>query len=190
MKRFAVVVFLCLLCAGAVDARAQVSPSAFRGQISLTAGGLASAFQPDYAGGGVPGASPYRLYGMGAYVDVEFTRWVQLEAEGRWLRYNSFINITQDNYLIGPRVPIHHFKFLRATPYGKVLVGMGKMNFDYNEAYGHFTDVAFGGGVDLQVNKRISIRAFDFEYQDWPNWINNTSIKPYGASVGIGYKIF
>ena len=24
----------------------------------------------------------------------------------------------------------------------------GKMNFEYNEAYGRFTDIALGGGVD------------------------------------------
>lgn len=190
MRRSAVVAFLCLLCAGAVGARAQVAPTAYRGQISLTAGGLGSVFQPDYGGGGFPGSSPSRLYGFGAYVDVEFTRWIQVEGEARWLRFNSFINITEDNYLIGPRVPIHHFKLLRATPYGKVLFGMGKMNFDYNEAYGHFTDIAYGGGVDLQVNKRLSVRAIDFEYQQWPNWINDSSIKPYGFSVGVGYKIF
>jgi hypothetical protein len=189
MRRFAVVAFFCLLSVGSLCARAQVEPSAYRGQMSLTVGGLGSAFQPDYAGGGVPGGSPYRLYGIGTYVDLKFTRWVQLEAEGRWLRFNSFVDITQDNYLIGPRVPIHQFHFLHAEPYGKVLFGMGKMTFEYNEAYGHFTDIAYGGGVDLHVSRKISIRAFDFEYQTWPNWINGT-LKPYGASVGIGYKVF
>ena len=178
-----------LLCAGALDAGAQVIESATRGQISLTAGGLYTAFQPDYAGGGIAQGSPYRLYGGGAYVDVKLTRWIQLEGEGRWLRFNSFIDITEDNYLIGPRVPIHRFRLLRATPYGKVLLGMGKMTFDYNSAYGHFTDIAYGGGVDLQVTKRISVRAIDFEYQQWPNWINGT-LNPYGVSVGIGYKVF
>jgi len=63
------------------------------------------------------------------------------------------------------------------------------MTFEFNEAYGHFTDIAYGGGVDLHLNKKISIRAFDFEYQTWPNWINGT-LKPYGASVGIGYRVF
>lgn len=189
MRRYAAFLFVCFLCAGALNARAQVAPSAYRGQLSLTAGGFGSVFQPDYAGGGIPSSSPYRLYGAGAYADLKVTRWVQVEGEARWLRFNSFVNITEDNYLIGPRLPIHRFSWLGATPYGKALIGMGRMTFEYNKAYGHFTDVALGGGVDLKVSKRLSVRAFDFEYQLWPNWINGT-IKPYGASVGIGYKIF
>jgi hypothetical protein len=157
--------------------------------MSLSVGGMGSAFQPDYAGNGIPEASPQRLYGFGAYADLKFTRWVQIEGEARWLRGNSFADITEDNYLIGPRVPIHEFRFLRATPYGKALFGMGKMNFEYNYAYGHFADIALGGGVDLQLTRHISVRPFDFEYQLWPNWINGT-LKPYGASAGVAYRIF
>ena len=107
-----------LFAGGAASARAQVVPSATKGHLSVTAGGLASVFQPDYAGTEDPGAaatSPNRLYGVGAFVDVKFTRWIQVEAEGRWLRFNEFEGISQDNYLIGPRLPIHRFHFLKAT---------------------------------------------------------------------------
>jgi hypothetical protein len=189
MRRFAVVLFGCFFCAGSVIARAQVEPTAYRGQMTLNVGGMASAFQPDYAGTGVPEAGPYALFGFGVYADLKFTRWVQLEGEMRWQRLNSYIGITQDNYLLGPRVPIHEFKWKKATPYGKALFGMGKMNFEYNYAYGHFADIALGGGVDLELTKRVSVRPFDFEYQLWPNWINGT-LKPYGGSVGVAYKIF
>ena len=191
MRRIPFCVLTLLVYAASVCAHAQISPSAYRGQMSLTAGGFASAFQPDYAGGGIPATSPYRLYGFGAYADLKLTRWLCIEAEMRWLHENSFVNITQDSYLFGPRVPIHEYKFKRveAVPYGKALVGLGKMNFEYNEAYGRFTDVALGGGVDVNLSRRWSVRAFDFEYQLWPNWINGT-LKPYGASAGIGYRIF
>ena len=124
MRRIAVVLFGCLFCAGSISARAQVEPTAYRSQLSLRVGGMGSGFQPDYAGGGIPEASPQRLYGFGVYADLKFTRWVQLEGEMRWLRMNSFADITQDNYLIGPRVPIHEFKWKQATPYGKALFGM------------------------------------------------------------------
>ena len=56
-------------------------------------------------------------------------------------------------------------------------------------AHGRFTALAFGGGVDLKLTKRISLRAVDVEYQYWPLWGNST-LSPYGASMGIGYKIF
>jgi len=38
-------------------------PSAYAPQLSVTAGALASGFQPDYAGGFVAQAAPNRLYG-------------------------------------------------------------------------------------------------------------------------------
>jgi hypothetical protein len=189
MKRVAGFFLLsALLAAGCLSARAQVVPAATSRQFSLTAGALASAFQPDYEGGGVPMTSTNRLYGLGGYVDVKFNRWVQGEAEGRWLKFNQVDNINQSNYLIGPRIPIH--TFWRATPYGKVLFGFSNMNFEFNEATGRFTTIAYGGGVDIKLNKRISVRAFDFEYQEWPKWYQNQALYPYGASVGIGYKIF
>jgi hypothetical protein len=150
---------------------------------------MASAFQPDYAGNGVPETAPNRIWGFGAYGDFKLTRWVQVEGEMRWMRMNSFVDITQDNYLGGPRVPIHEFHWKHATPYGKALFGMGRMTFEYNSAYGHFFDIALGGGVDLQLTRRISVRPFDFEYQLWPNWINGT-LKPYGATAGVAYKVF
>jgi hypothetical protein len=187
MKRF-VVVFACfVLCAGALKVHAQVVYSATRSQRSLSVGGMGSLFQPDYAGNGIPQTSPNDLIGFGTYVDLRLSHWVQIEAEARWLRGNQYLNIYEDNYLIGPRVPIHETH--RFKPYAKALFGSGKMNFQYSYAYGRFTDIALGGGVEIPLTRKISVRAFDFEYQLWPNWINGT-VKPYGGSVGVSYKIF
>jgi hypothetical protein len=193
MKRFSSLFFSILFLAGAVAASAQVVPSATGRQVSITAGGIASAFQPDFAGvwdnnGAVAQAGPRPLYGVGAYVDVRLKRWVQFEAEARWMRWNQYQSIYQDNYLIGPRLPVYHF--WKATVYGKALAGYSKMNFDSGTGdYGNFTTIAFGGGVDIKLTKRISLRAADFEYQYYPYWGNNT-LSPYGVSVGVGYKIF
>ena len=182
-------VFCCMIFSAGFRASAQVTPTAYRGQMTLTGGVMGSAFQPDYAGGGVTGASPQWLWGFGVYGDLKMTRWIGVEGEMRWLRMNPYINIRQDNYLIGPRVPIREFKRYGATPYAKAVMGLGRMNFEFDQAYGHFFDIALGGGVDLKVSKRLSVRAVDFEYQLWPNWINGT-LKPYGFSAGLGYKIF
>jgi len=187
MRRFVFVLLACLFGAGALEARAQVAPSATARQLSLSAGGMGSLFQPDYAGNGTPQESSNRLLGYGAFVDVKFTRWFQLEAEGRWLRLHEFEDIREDNYLLGPRVPIRRFG--RFTPYGKFLVGYGKMNFEFNYAHGRFADLAYGGGMDMKLTNRLNLRAFDFEFQQWPNWINGT-LHPYGGSVGISYKVF
>jgi len=171
-------VCLTLLVLGSMPAGAQVEPAAVARQFSITAGGIASGFEPGYG--------PNKLLGVGAFVDLKFSRWVQAEGEGRWLRINQFDNIYEDHYLIGPRVPIH--TFWRATPYAKVLAGVGKMNFQFNYAHGSFTDIAYGGGLDVRLTRRISVRAIDFEYQQWPRWVNS-SLYPYGASVGISYRV-
>ena len=195
MKRSAVLLFSILFAAGAVAARAQVAAAATARQFSITAGGMVSIFQPDFEGDWqspsyqypVAHTSPDPLFGAGAYVDVKFTRWVQLEAEGRWLRFNQYGGSSQDNYLIGPRIPVFHF--WRSSVYAKALGGYAKMNFDSLSDNGSFTDLAFGGGMDVKLTKRLSLRAVDFEYQYYPRW-SNSSLSPYGASVGIGYKIF
>jgi hypothetical protein len=195
MKRSIVALFFILFAAGSLSARAQVAPSAYSERFTINAGLLGSVFQPDYAGAAVAQTSPYRLYGEGAYVDVKLTRWVQIEAEARWLRFNSYLDIREDNYLIGPRLPLEKLRFKRATPYAKVLIGNSRMNFEYNAAYGRFTDIAYGDGVDVKLAKRFTLRAIDFEYQQWLGWPNipgyqNVSLSPYGGSVGVSYRIF
>jgi hypothetical protein len=208
MRRFGAVLFSMMLAAGAVCVRAQVVPSATGRQVSITAGGMASIFQPDFTGdwtfictsscspftttttgyySPVAGASNQPLFGAGAYVDVKLRRWLQIEAEGRWQRFNQYQGIYQDNYLIGPRLPVYRFR--KATVYGKALGGFSKMQFDAYGDHGRYTAFAFGGGMDVKLTKRFSLRAVDVEYQYWP-WWNNSTLSPYGASVGIGYKIF
>lgn len=179
MRRSAFVL-ICTLLGATAFSSAQAAPSASARQFSLTAGGFASGFQPDEG-------SNY-LLGGGTYVDMRFTHWFQIEAEGRWLYFNQYAGEHQSNYLIGPRVPIKRFG--RAQTYGKVLFGYGRMTFPFDYGYGTFTDIAFGGGLDYKLSRKISIRAVDFEYQDWPKWLNNSALYPYGVSVGVGYKIF
>ena len=167
--------------------RAQVAESAAVRQFSVTAGGMGSVFIPN------DGSPPYgkganNLVGLGTYVDLHFTHWIQVEGEARWLRFDQYAGEHIDNYFIGPRVPIHRFG--RAQAYGKVLIGMGKMTFPNNFGYGTFTALAYGGGIDYKLSRKLTLRAVDFEFQQWPKWLNNSALYPYGASVGLGYKVF
>ena len=187
--RFVTSLLFVLLAAGSLSARAQVVPSAFARGMAITAGGEVSGFQPDYAGNGFSAqTSPNRLYGPGAFVDVHFSRWLQVEAEGHWLRYNQYYwgipptGNGENTYLIGPRIPI--VTFHRITPYGKFLVGMGSANFLMQ---GDAFVLDYGGGVDYRLTRRFTLRAIDFEYQQWRL---TPVLSPYGGSVGISYKIF
>jgi opacity protein-like surface antigen len=181
MKK-SILAFSCIVLSFAtVSARAQVVPAATSNSFSLTAGGLGSAFQPDYAGEGIAQTSPDRLYGVGAYVDAHFNRWVQLEGEGRWLRFNTYLGINENTYLIGPRIPIVDFHHI--SPYGKFLVGMGNGSFLTGSTF----VFAYGGGVDYRLSRKFTLRAFDFEYQQWQV---TPTLHPYGGSVGLSYRIF
>jgi opacity protein-like surface antigen len=170
-----------VVVAVSVPATAQVAPAATVSGLSLSAGAEGSMFQPDYAGQGVAQTSPLALYGMGAYVDARFTRWIQIEAEGRWLHWHEYAGINQNTYMIGPRIPIHTFGGF--TPYGKVLVGWASGSF----LSGRATALAYGGGVDYQLTPRFTLRAIDFEFQQYRV---TPSIWPYGGSIGLSYKIF
>jgi len=182
MRRSAFVALFFFLMMAALGriARAQSVESADARGLYIDAGGMVSGFQPD------DGAN--YLLGGGTYVDVHFSHWVQVEAEGRWLRFNQFFGETQDNYLIGPRVPVWRVG-RRGQLYGKALIGLGKMNFPFG-GYGTFTDLAFGGSLDFRATRKVTIRAVDFEFQDWPVWLPHQSLQPYGVSVGVAYRVF
>lgn len=129
------------------------------------------------------------MVGVGTYVDAHFTHWFQVEGEARWLRFNQYYGEHEDTYLIGPKVPIKQIGH-SSEIYGKALIGLGKMTFPNNYGYGSFTALAFGGGWDYKLSRKITLRAVDFEYQDWPKWLNNGSLYPYGVSVGMAYRVF
>jgi hypothetical protein len=181
MKRSTVASLCFFFLSAALLLRGQVVPAAASGSLSLDAGGLGSVSQPDYAGEGIAQTSPNRLYGAGTYVDGHFNRWVDIEGEARWLTFNEYLGIDEKTYLVGPRVPIRSFG--RFTPYGKFLIGLGGGSF----LTGHSLVLAYGGGLDIRLSHRLTVRLPDFEYQQWRV---TPTLWPYVGSVGISYRVF
>ena len=177
-----------MVLSAAVCSHAQVIESANVRQFSITAGGMGSGFYPNTGSHPLFVTGTNHLVGLGTYVDLHFTHWIQLEGEARWLRFDQYAGEHMDNYFIGPKLPIRRFG--RANVYGKVMIGMGKMTFPNNFGYGTFTALAYGGGIDYKLSRKLSLRAVDFEFQQWPNWLSNSTIYPMGISVGIGYRVF
>lgn len=183
MKRFILATFCLILVSAVTSASAQVAPSAERRGLSIYTGGEFSVFQPDYDGKGVADTGPKRLYGIGAFVDAHLSRWLQIEGEGRWLRFNEYQNIGQNTYLIGPKVPI--WEFHRWKPYGKFLIGWGSGSGGWLS--GKATALAYGGGVEYRLTRKITIRPAEYEAQDWHTV---PTLHPYGLSAGISYRVF
>jgi hypothetical protein len=197
MKRSAVLAFILFvfLMAGERSGSAQAVEAMDGRGFYINAGAMASGFMPgdyDHPVGATPEVKVYQpVIGPGVYVDLHFAHWVQIEAEGRWMLWDGYGGETQDNYLIGPRVPIHRLG-RRGQIYGKALIGLAKMNFSNIDLYTHgsFTALAFGGTLDYKLTRKLTLRAVDFEYQYWPVWVENKSLQPYGVSVGMAYRVF
>jgi hypothetical protein len=187
---------------------AQAVPSARTHETSITAGATFSIFQPDYQGGTSAYANGESLFhgllygidGPGGFIDVRFRRWVQFEAEARWMRFSACSpsestsgtcnsNASpEDSYLVGPRIP---FRLGRFTPYAKVLGGYGITKLASGNSLDGYV-LAYGAGTDFRLTKRLNLRLVDFELQKW--FLNtptgNFTIQPFGASAGISYKVF
>jgi hypothetical protein len=151
---------------------------------SFSAGGFFSYGQMDYG--------QHHNYGLGAYADFDYHVWRNIaagaEGEMRFMNFHEKSGVYDENFLAGPRV-IMQFR-RRFYPYAKVLAGETRFHyptFISNQLYS-YTTIAIGGGLDLKLNRRITIRPADFEYQhlDFPP----TGLTPWVYSVGASYTIF
>ncbi len=164
-------------CAG------QALPTASGPGTHIDVGAAYSYFQTDYG--------QNHLGGLTAYGDVNLTWRYGIEAEANYLRYHQQEDVTETTYLVGPKIALRPGNL---RPYVKVLVGNGTLNFPFNFAVGNYFVIAPGAGVDLLLGK-FTVRALDFEYQDWPlftSFVNGptTPLHPYGISAGISYRVY
>jgi hypothetical protein len=118
-------------------------------------------------------------------VDVQPHWRFGVEAEARYLRLHTSEELTEKNYLAGPRVLIRSGRY---QPYAKFLIGDGHIEVPFNYAHGDFLALVPGVGLDLTVNDYINIRVFDVEYQLWHDFpFGNMS--PYGVSAGVSVRV-
>lgn len=172
---------LCLVAwlnAGNSAAWAQNIPTAVGPGSYVAIGGELSAFQADYG--------QRVLVGGALFAEVNPTWRYGFEAEARYLRFNTFENVTETDYLVGPRVMLRPGPI---RPYLKFLVGAGKITLPVGYAQGTFLAYAPGGGVDYIANDRVTFRVIDFEYQLWPQFSSYGSLHPYGISMGISFRL-
>ena len=174
------VVFLVLaiLCAVPRLALAQVQAPGDKGGFIVSVGGMGSGYYLQYG--------QRKMDGFTAFVDADTKRRFGIEAEGRWLEFHQTANVHVETFSAGGR---YHFDVGRFAPYAKGLVGFGDFNFPYNYAYVRYLVVTAGGGLDFRWTRRVTVRAVDFEYQDWPNFTFG-NMNSYGLNAGLRVRIF
>jgi hypothetical protein len=176
LKAAAVALYGCL---SFLVLHAQALPAASR-LASVQVGIAGSIVAPDYRQGHDLG---FTIYG-----DLDVLQHFGLEALFRDASIITPRDIGINNYLIGPRIKLTRGRF---TPYGKFLLGYGVINFQKGDnpvAYSeHHRMYAYGGGVDMRATRRINVRLFDIEYQNWPGF-SNSGLTPYSASAGVAYR--
>jgi hypothetical protein len=152
-------VILIALQVWCIQSRAQDIPTAVGPGSYVAVGGEISAFQADYG---------QRVLGGGVlFADVNPTWRIGFEGEARYLRFNSFEDVTEV----------------------KFLVGAGKITFPFKYAEGTFLAYAPGAGMDYLVNDRVTVRVIDVEYQVWPDFSSYGELRPYGVSAGISFRL-
>jgi hypothetical protein len=167
------------LCTGAGRTVAQEIPTQIRPGAYVSAGASIAQYQMDYG--------QHVLGGAAVYVDVNLSAHYGIESEARWLLINQAANVHASTQLAGLRISlmyVHGF-----TPYVKLLGGAARFTFPYKYATGTYFVLSPGAGVDLNLRHRLTLRLLDVEYQSWPQFTYGT-LHPYGASIGMSYRIF
>ena len=117
------------------------------------------------------------------------TSHIGVEANAHILTLHTPQDLGEDTYEAGPRF---FWRKGRFVPYGKALVGYGSFIVqEIQDNPGKFNATSFmyslGGGVDIDFRHHITVRAFDLEYQKWPNFANH-GLSPTIGTVGVAYR--
>lgn len=189
LRRFCCMAMPTLLSCTLINttAWAQVVPSAYGPAQSLWVGAEYSNVRASF-----PYQSNQRLTGVGGFVELKLNGHFGLEGDARYLRFGGFENSTQSSYLAGPKA--YFFERRKFHPYGKFLVGVGKIHYPYAIGDASYFALAPGAGVGYRFNRRWMLRG-EYEYQMWlnsPGYANepNHGLTPNGFHVGVEYRIY
>lgn len=161
-------------------AQGQALPTATgHGQIDI--GGGATLGKPDFGQDWIGGVS---IFG-------DFNRWshVGFEADAHILTIHTPQDLGENTYEVGPRF---YWRKKRFRLYGKVLLGYGQFLVqEIQDNPGKYNANSFvyslGGGLDVDLPHHLTLRAFDLEYQEWPDFLNN-GLTPAIGTVGLAYR--
>jgi hypothetical protein len=126
--------------------------------------------------------------GFSVYGDFDFFHNVGIEGDIHFALITP-ADISENSYLLGPR---YSWNYKRFHPYAKALFGIGRFGFQQgyypSASTSTFGQFALGGGLDFQASRHINVRAFDVEFQRWPNFTPN-GLSPIVYNFGVAYVL-
>ena len=178
MKRHNLISWFACVFGLSIFAHPQATPTASRpGGLQVGAG--VTIVAPDYTTKHDEGFTLYATY--------DVTQHIGVEADAHFVSIITPNDVGEDTYFIGPRYVFHHKRF---NPYAKALFGLGRINFQFDNRP-HYSETTFayalGGGLDYHLSRSINIRAFDYEYQQWPGFANH-GLTPWAITIGAAYN--
>ena len=189
LRRFCCYAMLMMLSAALlhVSVEAQAVPAAHRAPQSLWVGAEYSNICASF-----PYQSNQRLSGVEAFAEYKINGHVGIEGNARFLQFGGFENSTESSYLSGPKA--YFFAWKKFQPYGKLLVGTGKIHYPFAIGDASYFALAPGVGSEYRLSRRWMLRA-EYEYQMWlnsPGFANepNHELTPNGFHVGVAYRVF
>lgn len=168
-----------LTCAiGARSLSAQASATATGNALAVGAAYITD--NPDYG--------PSRASGIGFFVNYDLNRYLGATAEFNFQTSFSHVVFLEKTYMVGLRGEYHKKRF---TPYGKFLLGGASAapngNFPLLNAPGSYPMYAIGVGLDVRLEHHLTLRAFDYEQQEWLEYHPN-GLTPGLISFGGAYR--
>lgn len=174
----------CALACFALPAFAQAPLAGVQRGMTIEVGGGYD-FTQFNAGPGWPNVNGY--YGS---LGINITRWIQFYAEGA----EQFGSITDGNTrLFGDHAGARFYyrpRYSMFNPFGEALAGISRLDLNYTPFNVRYSENGFsfkvGGGLDLNIDRHWSIRAFDVDYYRTP--FLQTHQNNLWLSAGIEFK--
>jgi hypothetical protein len=128
--------------------------------------------------------------GVTGYSDYDFTPHLGMENDFHCLCLITSLDRAELSYLVGPRVML---PFRRFIIYGKAMGGIRNLFIqeqqdNHGVPSGSSIGYSIGGGLDIIYNRKIVIRAVDYESQSWPGYATN-GISPAVFTFGVAYRL-
>jgi opacity protein-like surface antigen len=115
------------------------------------------------------GVDSFNLHGGDASIAYNANHWLSGVADFGGYHANNILGTgvdgTLSTYLFGPRVSYRRFE--RVTPFGQVLFGVAHLGGDNGLGFSSSNNsfaMTVGGGVDVRVSHRFSLRPIQVDY--------------------------